>query len=198
MLGARATQERLEKVRHELRLDVPVYNRYFSYMTGLFRGDLGYSILLGRSVLDLVGHKYPVTIVIAFSAFSVSVLLGIPLGLMAGVNHTSLYDRVVMVFATLGLSIPAFWMGLNLIIIFAIWLKWLPSGGFVPFSEGFFRSIQHIILPAATLGFLSTAEIARMTRAKTLEVIREDYVTTARAKGLSEIKVIGKHVFRMW
>jgi len=196
LLGARATQERLEKVRQQLHLDEPLPSRYFQYLTGLVQGDLGDSIPLGRPVAEVVGHKFTVTVVIALSAFLVSVLLGIPLGLIAGVKHMSMYDRAVMVIATLGLSIPAFWMGLNLIIIFSIWLKWLPSGGFVPFSESFVGAIRHLLLPAATLGFLSTAEIARMTRAKTLEVIREDYVRTARAKGLREIAIIGKHVFR--
>lgn len=190
MVGERYDQETLENLRAELHLDEPLPLQYLRYIWGVMRGDLGRSFITRRPVLESILNKFPNTLRLAFSAMVVATLIGLIVGVISAVRPYSIWDRLSMTFALAGISVPVFWVGLILILIVAVQLKLLPPSGF---GGG---NIKYLILPAITLGTRSAAFIARMTRANMLEVIHEDYVRTARAKGLREFWVINKHALR--
>ena len=188
LTGGDATPEEVAEIRADLGLDQPIIVRYLKYLSGLVRGDLGKSYLNGRSVFDAYMEKLPATLKLALASIFVSIIISIPLGISSAVHHGSIRDNVGMVAALLGLSMPNFWLGLLLIIAFSLNLGWLPSGG----AEGF----QSIILPAIMVGTGLTAMLTRTTRSSMLDVIRQDYLRMARAKGVPEKVVIRKHALR--
>ena len=188
LTGGEATPEEIAALRAELGLDQPIVIRYARYFSGLLRGDLGTSYISGESVFDSYMEKLPATLELAIASIIVSIVISIPLGISSAVHRGSIRDNVGMVAALLGLSMPNFWLGLLLIIVFALNLGWLPSGG----SGG----IEYIILPAITVGTGLTAMLTRTTRSSMLDVIRQDYLRTARAKGVPEKVVIRKHALR--
>lgn len=182
------TEEQLHELRVEYGLDQSVFVRYFDYMKNFVQGDLGTSYITKKPVLESFLQKLPATLKLAGASMLVAILLSIPLGIYSAVRHGTLQDNISMVLALLGLSMPSFWLGLMLIILFSLYLSWLPSGGSVGFRS--------LILPAITHGTVLTATLARTTRSSMLDVIRQDYLRTARAKGVSERKVILKHALR--
>ncbi len=188
LTGSEATPEEVAALRAELDLDKPIVVRYAKYFAGLLRGDLGTSYITGKSVYDSYMEKLPATLKLAVASILVSIAISIPLGISSAVHRGSVRDNVGMVAALLGLSMPNFWLGLLLIIVFALHLGWLPSGG----SDGF----TSIILPAITVGTGLTAMLTRTTRSSMLDVIRQDYLRTARAKGVPERLVIRKHALK--
>lgn len=188
LTGSEATLEEVAALRAELDLDKPIVVRYAKYFAGLLRGDLGTSYITGKSVYDSYMEKLPATLKLAVASILVSIAISIPLGISSAVHRGSVRDNVGMVAALLGLSMPNFWLGLLLIIVFALHLGWLPSGG----SDG----IASIILPAVTVGTGLTAMLTRTTRSSMLDVIRQDYLRTARAKGVPERLVIRKHALK--
>ena len=188
LTGGDATPEEIAQVRAQLGLDQPILIRYVKYLGGLLRGDLGTSYITGKSVYASYMEKLPATLELAFASILVSILISIPLGISSAVHQGSIRDNVGMVAALLGLSMPNFWLGLLLIIVFSLNLGWLPSGG----SDG----IKSIILPAITVGTGLTAMLTRTTRSSMLDVIRQDYLRTARAKGVPERIVIRKHALK--
>ena len=188
LTGGDATPEEVAEIRADLGLDQPIIVRYLKYLSGMVRGDLGKSYLNGRSVFDAYMEKLPATLKLALASIFVSIIISIPLGISSAVHHGSIRDNVGMVAALLGLSMPNFWLGLLLIIAFSLNLGWLPSGG----AEGF----KSIILPAITVGTGLTAMLTRTTRSSMLDVIRQDYLRMARAKGVLEKVVIRKHALR--
>jgi ABC-type dipeptide/oligopeptide/nickel transport system permease component len=190
MVGERYDQETLENLRAELHLDDPLPVQYLRYIWGVVQGDLGRSFVTHRPVLEAILDRFPNTLRLAFSAMVVAALIGLIVGIISAVRPYSLWDRLSMTFALAGISVPVFWVGLILILIVAVQLKLLPPSGF---GGG---NIKFLILPAMTLGTRSAAFIARMTRANMLEVIHEDYIRTARAKGLREFWVVNKHALR--
>ena len=190
MVGERYDQETLESLRAELHLDDPLAIQYLRYIGGVLRGDLGRSFITNRPVLESIAEKFPNTLRLAFSAMVVATLIGLVVGIISAVKPYSLWDRLSMTFALAGISVPVFWVGLILILVVAVQFKLLPPSGF---GGG---NIKYLILPAITLGTRSAAFIARMTRANMLEVIHEDYIRTARAKGLREFWVMNKHALR--
>ena len=197
MLGEEATVEAIQELDRQLGMDRPVIVRYFTWLGGLLRGDLGFSIYQQNvRVQTLVMARAEPTLLIASSALLVAVLIGLPLGIIAAVNHRKAADGVSMLLALAGISIPNFWLGFNLILIFGLALRWLPTSGYVGLTEDPTRTWRYIILPAITLGTSHAAFIARMARANLLEVLRSDYVRTARAKGLQNSVVILKHAMR--
>jgi peptide/nickel transport system permease protein len=197
MLGEEATVEAIRELDRQLGMDRPVIVRYFTWLGGLLRGDLGFSIYQQNvRVQTLVMARAEPTLLIASSALLVAVLIGLPLGIIAAVNHRKAADGVSMLLALAGISIPNFWLGFNLILIFGLALRWLPTSGYVGLTEDPTRTWRYIILPAITLGTSHAAFIARMARANLLEVLRSDYVRTARAKGLQNSVVILKHAMR--
>ncbi len=193
--GIKASEETIQKIREQLELDKPIPLQFIYFLKKLFTGELQ-SLYARRSVFEIIMYKLPVTASVALGALVVALLIGFPLGLIAAVKQGSWVDRIGVMTATLGVSIPTFWLGMNLILLFAVQLKWLPSGGFVRITEDFGGWVRSIIMPSFSLGFVQAALLARMTRSCVLEVLKEDYVTTARAKGLRESIVLLRHALR--
>lgn len=183
-----ATIEELAELRAEYGFDKPAIVRYFIYMKGMLHGDLGTSYITGESVFKSYMHRLPNTLALALASIFVSVVISIPLGIISAVKHGTWKDNATMVVALLGLSMPNFWLGLLLIILFALNLGWLPSYGY--------GTLKHLILPAVTVGTGLTAMLTRTTRSSMLDVIRQDYLRTARSKGVSERDVIYKHALK--
>lgn len=190
MVGERTDEATIERLRKELGLDRPLIIQYGRYLFKIVQGDLGRSYYTHRRVSEVIAEKFPNTLYLAVSAMVVASLMGISIGLLSAVRPDSIWDRTAMVLAVLGISTPVFWLGLLLIFVFSISLGWLPPSGM---GRG---DLAHLILPALTLGVRSAAFIARLTRSAMLEVLRQDYIRTARAKGLSETMVIFKHGLR--
>lgn len=186
--GQDATLEELEAIRESLGLNQPLLVRYLKYMFGLLKGDLGTSYITGAPVLEMYFAKLPKTLWLAFSSTLVAMIISIPLGIYSALHQNTWKDNSAMIFALVGVSIPNFWLGLLLILLFALHLGWLPSGGSnTPVS---------VILPALTMGYNMAALMTRTTRSSMLDVIRQDYLMLARAKGVSERDAIWKHALK--
>ena len=188
MLGEFATPEAVAELRTSLGLDRSLPIRYLSYIGDLLQGDLGRSIKDRRQVSEIIGETLPATLELAAAAILIAVAVGIPLGVISAARPNSLIDNLVRVISLAGLSMPVFWTGLVLIVIFSVNLGWFPVAGR--------DSWRHIILPAFTLALPSVAILARMTRSSVMEILGEDYVRTARSKGLHERKVLYQHTLR--
>ena len=188
MLGESALPADREALRQALGLDRPILEQYGAFLWGLCRGDLGDSLQLRRPVTALIREHYPATLELTLAAMLISLMIALPAGILSGIRQYSLLDHSTMFIALLGVSMPNFWLGPLLIWVFSIQLGWFPVSG-----KG---GLAHLLLPALTLGASMAAIVARMTRSSVLEVLREDYVMTARAKGLSEARVVLKHVLR--
>ena len=196
MLGAEATPEAVEQLRRNLGLDKSFYVQYVLWFANLLRGDLGRAILSGEQVTVLLLQAAPRTFSIAFLALIISLALAIPAGIISAVKKHTISDHLATVIAFLGLSMPNFWLGIVLILFFAVGLGWFPALGYVPLEEGFWPWLRHLLLPAFTTGTAFAAVIARMTRSTMLEVLNEAYISTARSKGLLERVVVLKHALR--
>jgi peptide/nickel transport system permease protein len=198
MLGAAARPEDVARLRHELGLDRPVYEQYFSWLGRVLQGDFGTSISLRRPVLPEILERFGNTVLLSSAAMVISFSLGIALGVLSAVKRGSLFDRLVMLLATFGLSLPSFWFAMMLIIVFSVRLGVLPGTGMTSSigGGGVLDIARHMILPAVALAVVPLAVIARYTRSAMLEVIAQDYVRTARAKGVAERSVITRHVLR--
>jgi len=190
MVGERYDQQTLEEIRHDLGLDKPLIIQYIDYIGRVARFDFGRSFITRRPVAETIRERFPRTLLLAFSAMCLAVVFGIGIGAIAAWGRMPWLGRSLMTFSLIGVSIPVFWLGLLLIYLFAIQLSILPPSGY---GGG---SLRYLILPALTLSFASMATIARVTRAGFLDVACEQFVRTARAKGLSERAVLGKHMFR--
>jgi peptide/nickel transport system permease protein len=193
MAGPSATAEELARLRTQLGLDKPVLQRMVEWYGALARGDLGESILLRRSVTEAILERLPVTLGLTFLALAFAVVLGVLAGMVAAVRPNSWTDQGVMALALIGLSLPDFWLGLVFIWGFAVQLGWLPTGGYVPFTEDPLGWLRAMAMPAGALALTQMGLLARMTRASMLDVLRQDYVRTARAKGLPGWVVVGRH-----
>ncbi|MCI0548428.1 MAG: ABC transporter permease [Candidatus Rokubacteria bacterium] len=188
MLGEHATGEAVAQLRDFLGLDKPLLVRYVHYLGQLATGDLGRSIQQNRPVVDELREAWPATLELAAAAFVLAACLGVASGVVSAVWPNSVFDAVARLGSLFGLSMPVFWIGLVMIVVFSLWLPWFPVGGT--------GSLAHLVLPALTLALPSIAMVARMARSSVLEVLREDYVRTARAKGLGERLVVSKHALR--
>lgn len=186
--GELASRESVEAIRTQLGLDKPLYVQYAIFVSNLARFNLGKSARTGQPVISEIWSRLPNTVLLAVISTALACLLGIPAGILSAVRHYSLSDYVVMVFALFGISMPVFWLGLMFIIVFSVKLHLLPAGGI--------GTLSHLILPSFTLAFFSTAFIARMTRSSMMEVMGQDFITTARSKGLLEKVVVFKHALR--
>ena len=213
MLGERATPEKVAEVRHLLGLDRPILEQYVLYVGKVLRGDLGISIVRGDPVLTDLLRRFPATVELATSAIFLAICLGIPIGIGSAVWRNSLVDSLSRVFALTGVSMPIFWLGLMLAWFFGVQLRWLPTGfrldtdtAFEPWTNFIILdaalqgnwpvvrdALRHLVLPAAALATIPLAVIARMTRASMLEVLSQDYIRTAEAKGLPQEAVILRH-----
>jgi peptide/nickel transport system permease protein len=186
--GDNVTVEAVELVRNEMGLDRPVYIQYFYWMAGILHGDFGTSSSTGRPVLDEITNKLPATVELAIAAMLVSLIIAIPVGILSAVKQYSIMDSACMLGAMLGVSMPNFWLGLLLILVFSVNFGWFPVYG-----RG---EITQLILPALTLGTGIAAVTARLTRSSILEILKQDYIRTARSKGLAERAVINRHALK--
>ena len=191
--GTSATPAQIEQLRRDLGLDEPLLMQLLHYYQGLLQGDFGKSLLLGKGVLAATMERLPVTIGLSLYALVLTLLIGVTSGIIAALRQNTWVDQVAMMIAMLGISIPNFFLGLLMIIFFAVQLGWLPSGGYVPFTQDPIGWLRSTTMPAISLALLQAGLLARITRSGMLEVLRQDYVRTARAKGLQERQVILKH-----
>ncbi len=188
LAGQMATPEEIENIRRQLGLDRPIYEQYVTYLSRLARFDLGRSARTQNPVTEEIWARLPNTLLLAVVAITLACLLGIPAGIISAVRPYSWIDYLVTTSALFGMSMPVFWLGLMLVVVFSVILKWLPAGGT--------GSWQHVILPSVTLAAFVVAFISRMTRSAMLETLAQDYTTTARSKGLKERVVVIKHALK--
>jgi peptide/nickel transport system permease protein len=196
ILGPEANAEQIEAARRELGLDRPLPEQLVRFYTRLLRGDLGRSYFLDRPVTTALWERAEPTLVLMASALFVAVLIGVPSGIVAGAYPGSAWDRVLMTLALLGVCVPGFWLSLNFIYLFSVRLGWLPVAGYASVFSDPVAAFRYMLLPAVSLGFSQSALIARIARSCMIEVLRQDYIRTARAKGLAERSVIYLHAFR--
>lgn len=186
ILGEQASPEAVQAMRQELGLDQPFLIQYLNYVKkAALQLDIGRSYVTHRPVAQEIMSVFPATLQLAVAAMLVAILMGIPVGIISAIKQYSIFDTISMLIALLGVSMPVFWLGLLLIILFTVKLGWLPASGF--------SSVKHMIMPAVALGAMTAAIVTRMTRSSMLEVIRQDYIRTARAKGQQESVVVLKH-----
>ena len=193
MLGIDSTEDARAALREQLGLNAPAWQRYFEWMGGILRGDFGTSYSFRIPVSQLIAERIPLTLVIALLATVLTIALAVLLGIFAAANHNKPGDWVTMLVSQLGIAIPAFWLALLLVLLFAVNLRWLPPGGFPGWSDPG-AAFSAVILPAVSLALVQSAVLARVTRASMLEVMRLDYVRTARALGLPRWRVLLFHV----
>jgi peptide/nickel transport system permease protein len=196
LAGDNATPAQLERIRTSLGLNEPLYIQFFTWINKLLHGDLGVSLISNVPVLKMIGQRVEPSISIAVSTIILSVIVAVPLGVIAAWKQGTWIDRFVMALSVLGFSVPVFVIGYVLIKIFAIDLRWLPVQGYKSIADGFGPFFQRLVLPTLSLSFIYVALIARMTRTSMLDVLGEDYVRTARAKGIGEIPVLFRHALR--
>ena len=194
--GEYATAESIEAIRQNLGLDRPLWQQYTGWLWNAAQGDLSKSLLTGLPVLDEVMRRLPSTLLIAGLALVISVLVGVPLGILAATRADTMVDRVVTSIASLGVAIPNFWLGMILVSIFALGFGWFPTTGAKPISEDFWGALHYAALPAVTLATGGIAEIARQLRSSLIEVLQSQYVRTLRAKGLPPVLILWKHGLR--
>ncbi|WP_301169910.1 nickel ABC transporter permease [Brevibacillus nitrificans] len=186
--GVDATAEEIQIVKERLGLDRPLYEQYGSYVMGLLQGDMGKSLRSDRPVAEELLSRFPSTIMLTMLSVVVMVLVGLFAGIMSATRPNSMRDNATMMVSLFGISMPVFWSGIMLILVFSYYLQWLPSGGST--------QLKHYILPAIALGLSSSAVLARLTRSSILEVIHQDFIRTARAKGVREKLIIYKHTLK--
>lgn len=212
----RVSAEQVALIRSQFELDRPLHEQLLTFYGRLLRGDLGTSIVRQRPVTELIAERFPATIELALAALLIAILVATPVGVVSAVRERSALDRGAMATAFVGMSMPPFWLGIVLILVFAVRLQWFPVAGRIAFEytpmpvtglyvldalltfdrEALGAALRHLVLPALTLGAVLAALIARVSRSSMLEVLREDYVRTARAKGLAEPLVIARHALR--
>jgi peptide/nickel transport system permease protein len=191
--GENASQERIEQVREQMGLNRPAIVQYFVWMGELLTGNLGTSLISGHTNAEMIATALPVTVSLALLALTWSLIAGVLIGTFAGLNRDSWIDRTLTALTTFGLAVPTFWIGLILVVTFALQLRMFPATGFTPITEGVGPWLSHLVLPALALGTTTAAEIARQTRAGMIDVLEQDYIRTATAKGLPRWIVVGKH-----
>ncbi len=204
LIDPQADQAEIERTIRRLGLDQPIYIQYFNFITNALTGNLGISFVHGTSALKLIVDRMPATLEIAIAATLMSIVLGIPLGLYAGLKPDSFISKSVMATSILGFSLPTFWVGIMMIMVFAVMLGWLPSTGrgptatFLGITSSLFTidGLRHIAMPALNLALLKISLVIRLTRAGTREAIHQDYIKFARAKGISNSRIVGVHLLK--
>lgn len=196
ILGDEATQEEITQLTQELGLDRPLPMQYFSWLGGVVQGDFGRSIIYREDVKDMIVKRLPPTIHIGILAFIISLLIGVPMGVIAAVKRGGWVDGFITTTANFAMAIPNFWLGILGIYFFSLKLGWLPVQGYVSPSVDFWASTKSVLMPSLVLGLSSMAIIARQARSSMLEIIRQDYIRTARSKGMKSKVIIVKHALR--
>jgi peptide/nickel transport system permease protein len=196
MLGPDATPAQIDATRRQLGLDRPLHEQLIGFYGRVLQGDLGRSYFLDRPVTQVLRERAEPTVLLTLSSLLVAVAIGVPSGIVAGARAGSLWDRALMLGALLGVCIPGFWLSLNFVYLFAVRLGWLPAAGYASVFVDPAAALRFMVLPAVSLGFNQSALIARIARSCMLEVLQQDYIRTARAKGLRERAVVYGHAFR--
>ena len=196
ILGVAASKENVAALRERLGLNEPILVQYGAWLAGLVQGDLGNSLVTGQPVTDQLLQRLPATLTLAGAGLVAGLTIGLTAGIMSALKPYSPLDLSTSVLSQIGVSIPDFWLGILLVLLFSLTLGWLPSQGYTPFTEDPVDWFLHLILPALTVGIISGAILTRFTRSAMLEVLNEDYIRTARAKGLSEKIVTSRHALR--
>jgi peptide/nickel transport system permease protein len=194
--GDQATTEVVERIREQLGLNEPFFTRFAHWVWSVLHGDLGYSIFANQPVSQIILQRIEPTVALTLCSMLVTLTIAIPLGVLAAWRAGSWIDRAVMAFAVLGFSFPSFVIGYLLIFAFAMWANILPVQGYVPISQGLLAFLPNMVMPSLTLGIVLIALIARMTRASMIEVLSQDYIRTARSKGLSDSRVLVRHALK--
>ncbi len=194
--GTGVREEDLQLLRHELGIDRPIYIRYADWMWHLIRGDFGESIWYKIPVMDELKNRFPVSIQLAVMAIVISVVLAVPLGVLSAVKQDTPIDYMARLFTISGVALPTFWIGILIVFILAFWFNWLPPLGYAKVWEEPLKNLQQLIFPALALGFHDLAAITRLTRSSMLEVLKDDYIRTARSKGLREGSVLYRHALK--
>jgi peptide/nickel transport system permease protein len=194
--GPEAGAEAVERIRQQLGLDRPIPEQLVVWLSHLARGDFGRSLMLNQSVLQAVAERLPVTLSLTLVSFAMTIPIGIAFGVLAARFRNSWLDSAVMFLALVGVSVPGFWIAILSVVLFSVVLGWLPSSGYVPLSDGFVPWLLALLQPSAMLALFQIGYLARMARSATLDVLDQDYIRTARAKGVSEWRTIAKHAFR--
>lgn len=193
-LGTRFDQQLYDSLRERMGLDRPIIEQYFSWLGGALTGDLGVSFRNGEPVTQLIIERLPATITLAFAALAFALIVALPAGIISAVRTGTVLDYAVSAASQVGISLPDFWAGVMYILLFSLSLGWLPSSGFSPIGDGLWEWARHLVLPALAVGLISGSIITRFVRSAVLEALNQDYVRTARAKGLSEWQIVRRHV----
>ena len=197
MVGVQGVSaEQVDILIKQLGYDKPIFEQYIVWLGKIAHGDFGTSVFYKKPVIEVVLERFGVTLSLAGLSMIVTLIIAIPLGVLSATRHGSIIDSIVMIFSTIGVSVPIFWLAFLLMIIFSVNLGWLPAAGYRPLSMGFESWIERLILPVLTLGIAQVALLVRHTRSNMLQVLESEYILTARAKGLSEFSVIYKHGLR--
>jgi len=196
LLGEDPDPTILERIREDLGLDRPIHVQYFEWLSRVFRGDLGHSIQTGESVTEALKSRFPVTLQIGLTALIISLVVSIPVGILSGAKRNSFGDNIAMILAYFGAAMPSFFLAIILMLIFSVKLGWLPPAGFTAPGDDLWQSVKSTLMPALALGLGGTAVLIRQIRSSMLEELAQDYVRTARAKGLSEFAVLTRHALR--
>ena len=194
--GPDATRDDVQRIERQLGLDAPLPMQLLRWYGRLVQGDLGQSIFLRKPVTDAILDRVEPTLLLTVSAIVIAIVIGVPAGVIAARYHNTTTDQVLMILALLGVSIPNFLLGLLFILFFSVWLGWFPVAGYSPLEYGWLKTLRSLVLPAFALGLVQSALIARIARSSMLDVLREQFITAGRAKGLGERAVIYKHAFK--
>lgn len=194
--GDAASIETIESIRERLGENDPIVQRYFSWATDAAQGDFGQSLFSEQDVSDAIWQRAPVTASLALVALVIALAISLPAGLIAGLNPGTKFDRIATIGASMGVAIPSFWLGLLLAVVFAVKRDWFPAIGYVSLTEDPFQWLKHLVLPAFSLGLASSATLTRQLRSAVITVTQQDYIRTARAKGLRSNMVVLKHVLK--
>jgi peptide/nickel transport system permease protein len=194
--GPDASRDDVQRIERQLGLDAPLPVQLVRWYGRLVQGDLGQSIFLRKPVTDAILDRVEPTLLLTVSAIVIAIIIGVPAGVIAARYHNTTTDQVLMVLALLGVSIPNFLLGLLFILFFSVWLGWFPVAGYSPLEYGWLKTLRSLVLPAFALGLVQSALIARIARSSMLDVLREQFITAGRAKGLGERAVIYKHAFK--
>ncbi|MFD1039368.1 ABC transporter permease [Virgibacillus byunsanensis] len=196
MLGPQASAEDIAAYSDKLGLNDPLYLQFFDYLINLISFDFGNSLTYNQPIVDLILERFPNTIILAVSALIIAVIIGVPAGIIAARKQNTIVDYSVTTLSLIGVSMPIFWLGVMLVLYFSVNLGWLPATGMGSLEDGFGDFVSHLILPSLALATIPTAQFARIIRSSMLETISQDYIKTARSKGLKESIVIYKHAFK--
>ena len=189
-------QQALEELRKEMGLDKPVAMQYLIWVRDVLRGDFGDSNRSGRPVLEMIGGRLPATVELTIASFLIALVASIPMGMLAALKQKTWFDYGITGFAAVGLAIPSLWLGLVLILVFSVMLKWLPASGYTPLLDNPLDNLQRLIMPAVTLGVFLVATFTRFLRSDMIEVLNEDYIRTAISKGVGNRTIVWKHALR--